>query len=118
MENKTKIIYLLIVFLVIGGAIGYGIEYSYNHQQTKKLISGILPVRENNFNYKFIYPLLRYDFGDAKYYLENKDLEQKISSYIQQQYQNKNADQLLKDARETSDDQTKIQDYEKVSTLI
>ena len=34
------------------------------------------------------------------------------------EYQNKNADQLLKDARETLDDQTKTQDYEKLQDTI
>lgn len=53
-----------------------------------------MPVRENNFNYNFIYPLLRYDFGNAKYFLEDKKLEQKISDYIQQQYQLKNAESI------------------------
>ena len=80
--------------MVVGGVIGYGFEYYNNYQQTKKLISDILPVRENNFNYKFIYPLLRYDFGDAKYYLEDKNLEQQINNYVQQQYQNKNAESI------------------------
>ena len=94
MTNKTKIIYLLVIFFIIGGGIGFGAEYYFNFQQTKKLISRILPVRENNFNYKFVYPLLRYDFGDAKYFLEDKNLEQKINDYVQQQYQNKNAESV------------------------
>jgi len=93
-SSKTKIIILCIVFLAIGAGLGYFFEYNYNYQQTKSLISNILPVRQNNFNYKFIYPLLRYDFGNARYYLENKDLEQKVNSYIQQQYQNKNAESV------------------------
>ena len=94
MENKIKILAFVIIFIAIGGVIGYGVEYYNNFQQTKKLISGILPVRENNFNYKFIYPLLRYDFGDAKYYLENNDLENKINDYVQQQYKAGNAESI------------------------
>jgi hypothetical protein len=92
--NKIRIIVLSIVIFAIGGGIGYGAEYYCNFRQTKYLISNILPVRENNFNYKFIYPLLRYEFGDAKYYLENKDLEQKINNYIQKQYQDQNAESI------------------------
>jgi len=94
MQNKTKIISLAVFFALVGAGAGYGAEYNNNFQQTKKLISHILPIRENNFDYKFIYPLLRYDFGDAKYFLENKDLEQKINNYVQQQYQNKNAEDI------------------------
>ena len=94
MQNKTKVISLAIFLALVGVGIGYGTEYYNKFQQTKKLISDILPVRENNFNYKFIYPLLRYDFGDAKYYLEDKNLEQQINNYVQQQYQNKNAESI------------------------
>jgi beta-lactamase class A len=94
MKYGTKITIVTIVALFMGWLIGYGIEYYYNFQQTKNLITHIVPVRENNFNYKFIYPLLRYDFGDAKYYLENKDLEQKINNYIQSQYQKQNAENI------------------------
>jgi len=94
MDNKIKTIFLCIVFLVIGIGAGYGFEYEFSYQQTKHLIKNIVPVRENNFNYHYIYPLLRYDFGNAKYFLEDKNLEEKINAYIQQQYQAQNAESI------------------------
>jgi beta-lactamase class A len=94
MDSKTKIIILSAVIFLVGTGIGYGAGYYYNLQQTKSLITNILPVRENNFNYKFIYPLLKYDFGGARYFLEDKNLEQKINSYVQQQYQSKNIESI------------------------
>jgi len=94
MGQKVKIIIAGIVVFVIGASLGFLVEYEYSYQQTKQLIAGISPIRENNFNYKYIFPLLRYDFGNAKYFLENKTLEQKINAYIKQQYQAKNAQSI------------------------
>ncbi len=94
MDNKTKIIILCSTVLAVGFGAGYFFEYNNNFIKTKELILGIKPVRENNFDYKFIYPLLRYDFGDAKYFLEDKTLENKINDYIEQQYQSQNAQSI------------------------
>ncbi len=91
-SKVKKLIFSAVIFVVAG--LSYGAGYYYHYQETKKLISEILPVRENNFNYKFIYPLLRYDFGDAAYFTEDKNLKQKFDDYIQQQYQNKKADKI------------------------
>ncbi len=75
--------------LLIG--IGYGAGYLHTDEYTKNLIKNIKPVRENNFNYKFIFPLLRYDFGNARTYLEDKTLEQKLNTYVENEYSNKAA---------------------------
>jgi beta-lactamase class A len=94
MSKKIHIVILAIVAFVVGTVIGYGIEYYVSWQQTKSLVAHILPVRENNFNYQFIYPLLRYDFGNARYFLEDKTLEEQINNYVQQQYRAKNASSI------------------------
>ena len=58
------------------------------------MISNIKPIRENNFNYKFIFPLLRYDFGNARSYLEDQTLEAKINDYIENVYQDQKAQNI------------------------
>ena len=74
--------------------IGYLAGYIHTTQTTRDLISNIKPIRENNFNYKFIYPLLRYDFGNARSFLEDTVLESKLANYISEQYRNKNAQSI------------------------
>lgn len=93
-SDKTKIIIFSITIFIIGIGIGYSFEYKNNYNQTKDLVTKILPEGENNFGYKFIYPLIRYDFGDAKYFFENKDLEMEINNYVEQQYKNKKAESI------------------------
>lgn len=94
MKNRLKTIGLPVLIFIIAFGIGYLASTVRGTQETKNLISDIKPVRENNFNYKFIFPLLRYDFGNAKYYLEDHALEQKINAYIENQYQNKNIESI------------------------
>jgi beta-lactamase class A len=73
-------------------AIGFIVGYLVSSHRARNLVSSILPLRENNFNYKFIYPLLLYKFGNARYLIENGALEKKLNSYIQTEYQNHTAD--------------------------
>ncbi len=83
-----------VCLFVVALSIGYGVSYARNLSWTRELVAGIVPVRENNFNYKFIYPLLYYKYGNARYLIEDGNLENQLNAYIQTQYQNHNADSI------------------------
>jgi beta-lactamase class A len=86
---KNALIYIVIALIGLGA--GYFFTRQYDLAQTKKIISTIVPVRENNFNYKFIYPLLSYNLSQVSSFLQNKTLTDKLNTYIQSQYKNGNA---------------------------
>jgi beta-lactamase class A len=83
-----------VLILVLALAAGYFIGRAKTLSWTNTVVNSIHPVRENNFNYKFIYPLLGYDFGNAKGFFEDKVLESKINNYIQSEYKNNNAQSI------------------------
>lgn len=93
---KKKAIIIIAVVAVGAGALcfasGYFIANAYSYQQTKQIISSIVPVRENNFNYKFIYPLLSYNLSQALPFLEDTTLSASLDQYIQSQYKSNTAD--------------------------
>ncbi|MDE2399995.1 MAG: serine hydrolase [Patescibacteria group bacterium] len=86
--SKIKIILICLCIFIFAFGVGYYVSFIRNFKWTQDIVSGIVPVRENNFNYQFIYPLLGYKFGNARYLMEDKDLEQQINTYVQNQYQN------------------------------
>ena len=95
MKLKISLILLaLIIAAAAASAISYKIGYARSEDQTRQLVSGILPTRENNFNYKFIFPLLGYSFGNARYLLEDHSLENQINNYIQNQYPENKTDSI------------------------
>jgi len=73
-EKFKKVYKLSLLKWFLSGALIFiaavVLGYAYGRIQTlnwaKSTITSIRPVRENNFNYSFIYPLLGYDFGNAK----------------------------------------------------
>lgn len=77
-------------------SLGLGIYLGYVHtlNWVQRVVDTIHPIRENNFNYKFIFPLLGYDFADTKQFFENHALETKLNDYIQSQYQDKSAQSI------------------------
>jgi beta-lactamase class A len=54
----------------------------------------IKPVRENNKNYHFVYPLLFNDLGSVKQFFKDLTLEDKINNYIRSQYSNNNVQSI------------------------
>lgn len=102
LKNKLKQIYKislrtgLVCCLVFVLALGLSFWLGYRHaiDWARKVVVSIHPVRENNQQYHFIYPLLFYNFGEAKQFFEDKTLEGKINSYIKAQYQSGNAQSI------------------------
>ncbi|MBU6370687.1 MAG: serine hydrolase [Patescibacteria group bacterium] len=95
MEKKEKRhIAIQITASIILLAAGFAAGYAVMHAKTTDLVRSIRPVHENNFNYQFVFPLLKYDFGAARPYLEDKDLEQKINAYVQNAYENNRAESI------------------------
>src|ERR1051326_4856548 len=56
-----------------------------------QLISTIKPIRENNFNYKYINPLLAYDFSGVNSFFVNQTLDDKLHDFAAEQVQQGNA---------------------------
>jgi len=94
MNSRGKIIGSSIAIFVVAFAIGYGASMFFATVRTKQLIENIKPIRENNFDYQFIFPLLRYDFGNARNYLEDKTLENKLAAYVANEYENQKAQSI------------------------
>lgn len=90
----------LFLILIIG--LSFKAGYYQASALTKKIVTGIHPVRENNGEYNFIYPLLLYNFGDAKKFFEDTDLEKKLNTYIESQYKNKTAQNISVSVRDFS----------------
>ena len=92
--TRMKAIFLCATMIVFAFILGYLISGIIYTNKTQKLISGIVPTRENNFNYHFIYPLLSIKYGNARNFIENTALEKQINNYVQTQYQNNNANSV------------------------
>jgi len=91
----------LIKGLVLGClvfVIALGLGYWYGRAKTlswtRQIVNTIKPVRQNNLNFKFVFPLLGYDFADVKPFYENHALEAALNNYIQSEYKNKNAQSI------------------------
>jgi len=94
MRARLKaLLYTALVLFLLGG--GYFFIHRYEVSQTKKVIASIVPVRENNFGYKFIYPLLTYNFNEALPFTEDMTLKDRVNSYIQTQYQDHNIENVV-----------------------
>jgi beta-lactamase class A len=89
---RTGILCCLVVMIALGASFWLGYARAINW--TRKAVFSIQPVRENNQQYKLIYPLLYYSFGEAGQFFEDKTLGAKINSYIQSQYNNQNAQSI------------------------
>jgi|SRR5579872_729050 len=85
--------------IVIGALAGYWIGYSKTIGYTRSLILGIRTVRENNQSYRFIYPLLLNNFGDATRFLTDDTLQKNVNNYVQSEIQNQNAEDISVVAR-------------------
>lgn len=83
---------LCVVFLVIGAYAGSNYSKRKSDQKISTIVNTIKPVRENNFNYQYIFPLLTFDFGDAYQYFKNEPLSTKVTTYINSQIKNKDID--------------------------
>ncbi len=94
MKSRVHIILLSVIIFAVAFGAGFWISAVRDNAHTENLIENIKPVRENNFDYQFVFPFLRYDFGNAKYYLEDKILEQKITGYVQNEYDNQKAQSI------------------------
>ena len=94
MKSKAQAVWMAVLVFVIAFLGGFWMSGLRDNARTENLIENIKPVRENNFDYQFIFPLLRYDFGNAKQYLEDKTLEQKINDYVQDAYDNQKAQSI------------------------
>ena len=91
---KNRKIYLILAGIVIAFLAFYGGYDIASYQATKTFraeLATIHPVRENNQEYHFIYPLLLYNFGDIKSFFEDKTLEGQIADYVNAQYAAGNA---------------------------
>ncbi len=82
-----------LIFLIAIGA-SFWLGFARSVALTRKAVNTIRPIRENNQEYHFIYPLLYYTFGDIASYYEDKTLEAKINTYIQSQYKTQNAQSI------------------------
>ena len=90
-KRPIKAVVLCSIAFVLTLSLGYWAGSFFANRDEKQLINNILPIRENNFNYKFIDPLLGYEFHGAKNFLEDRILEGKINDYINTQYENNSA---------------------------
>ena len=84
---------ILVAVLLFAGALvlGLKIQNSKNEKSIRALVGTIKPIRENNFNYQYIFPLLSYDFSQVSAYLEDKDLHAQLQAYVDSQYKSQNA---------------------------
>lgn len=89
--NYLKIVIGGFLVFLLGGATGYAAGYTRTMDWIRGVFVTIHPVREYNERYHFIAPLLLYDFGAARPFFENTDLEAKLNDYIQTQYAEGNA---------------------------
>ena len=89
---RNGLIYIAIAIVAVG--LGCFLTHQYDLYQTKKIISSITPLRENNFNYKFIYPLLSYNLNGVSAFLEDTTLTGRLNDYIRTQYQKNNAESI------------------------
>ncbi len=103
-QNGKKIptVILCVAVLAVGLGAGYAIGYVRTMNSVTAKILTIKPIREHNQNYPLIFPLLIYDFGDAKPFFEDKSLEAKVSDFIRTQYASGNAQSVSVSVREFS----------------
>lgn len=73
------------VIFLIAFLLGFLVSNEYNFYKTKAIIASIKPLRQNDLQRKFTYPLLKYNFNDALPYIENKSMEASIKQYIENQ---------------------------------
>jgi beta-lactamase class A len=87
MEKSYRDIALKLLVLLFVFSLGFLVSNEYNFYKTKRIIESIRPLRQNDFDRKFIFPLLKYSFNDALPYIENNQLENQLTTYIQSQQQ-------------------------------
>lgn len=96
--STSKNTWVLALGFIVVAVAAYFLGIKINHNKevktTTQVINSIAPVRENNLDYTYTYPLLSYDFGQANNYLKNVDLTNKLNSYVQNAYAAKNADSV------------------------
>src|SRR5258708_4881562 len=87
---------ILLSCLIFSAALVLGLYIQKKREENYKevIVNSIRPVHENNFNYKYIFPLLSYDFSQANQFLEDKPLEAKINAYVNGQYKSQNAQSI------------------------
>jgi beta-lactamase class A len=73
---------------VLAFGLGYFVAAKYYTNQTKSIISTIIPVRQNNLNNTFIYPLLSYNLNKALPFLEDHTLEASLDAQVQSALEN------------------------------
>lgn len=91
---KLKTVFFVVGIFILAFSLGVFYEKYVSRKVTRNIINTIKPIRENNFNYNYIYPLLGYDFGEARDYLKNVDLEAKLKNFASEQYKKGKADKI------------------------
>lgn len=96
MQNRTKLVLIIVLTFIVGVVLGFGAEFVYQKNQKNQLADNVVikPIREHDSSYKFIDPLLAYIIPQADKETQLNLLKSKISSVINKQ----KADGLIKDA--------------------
>jgi beta-lactamase class A len=90
------------IFIIALG-LGLWIEHARDTNYMEQIISSIKPIRENNFNYRYIFPLLSYDFTEANQFLRDLTLENQVDGYVADQIKKQNAQNISVYVRNLSD---------------
>ena len=89
---RKNLLPVLGIAALMAGA--YFAGYGVMNAKTRTLVEHIVPQRQNNFNYQFVFPLLRIGYGAARNYLEDTGLEHKLQSYVANAYSNNDAETI------------------------
>ncbi len=97
-SGKRLLVWIFSALIFLGA--GYWVGYAVTMNTVRGIIQSIKPIRENNSEYHFIYPLLYYDFGKAGQFFEDHNLDAAINSFVGEQYAAKNASSISVSVRE------------------
>ena len=111
LNRNSKKLFKIVLTLIAGSVliflaawvISARVQYAKDRTVTNSVIQSIKPIRENNFNYTYIFPLLSYDFTKANQFLRNESLNKKIDDYVGINLANKNAQKISVYVRNLSD---------------
>lgn len=83
-----------VVVLAVAFFLGAYIQHLREINGIKQVVGSIKPIRENNFNYKYVFPLLSYDFSQANQYLRDNNLNSRLNNFVAQQIKQGNAQNI------------------------
>ena len=86
-----KVCFSIVFIFVLGTCLGLYLGTKQEFQRFQQVAEGIHPLREDNASFAMIRPLLSCNLSSIKEFNNNKILQDKINSYINQSYNNQQA---------------------------